>query len=141
MVTNQPPQMKNWRNIIAHRRVRVSVVMRPSSPPLAYHGAPMATLSRRGFLEHSGLWGLSALLAPALPAVVEATPLGAAGIQLYAVKDSLAADPAATLRRVRGIGFREVETAGFAGLSARDFRRLLDDNGLVAPSAHLDFSD
>jgi len=64
-----------------------------------------------------------------------------AGIQLYAVKDSLAADPAATLCRLREIGYREVESAGFAGLTARDFRRLLDDNALVAPSAHLDFSN
>jgi sugar phosphate isomerase/epimerase len=98
----------------------------------------MGTLSRRSFLLRTAS---AAALAPALPALVRATPLGVAGIQLYAVRDSLAADPAATLRRVREIGFREVETAGFAGLSARDFRRLLDDSGLVAPSAHFDFSD
>ncbi|HUO19073.1 MAG TPA: sugar phosphate isomerase/epimerase [Steroidobacteraceae bacterium] len=101
----------------------------------------MTTLSRRRFLGATGRLGAAALIAPALPGLLEATPLGgAAGIQLYAVKDSLAADPAATLRRVREIGFREVETAGFAGLSARDFRRLLDAQGLTAPSAHLDFS-
>jgi sugar phosphate isomerase/epimerase len=102
----------------------------------------MVTCSRRRFLEQSGRFGVAALLAPAFPGVVNATPLGGpAGIQLYSVRDSLAADPAATLRRVREIGFGEVETAGFAGLSASEFRRLLDDNGLVAPSAHLDFSD
>lgn len=99
----------------------------------------MGTLSRRSFLLRTG--SVAALAAPALPALLAATPLGVAGIQLYAVRDSLAADPAATLRRVRAIGFREVETAGFAGLAARDFRRLLDDHGLAAPSAHLDFSD
>lgn len=99
----------------------------------------MGTLSRRSFLSRTA--SVAALAAPVLPALLEATPLGVAGIQLYAVRDSLAADPAATLRRVREIGFREVETAGFAGLAARDFRRLLDDHGLAAPSAHLDFSD
>jgi sugar phosphate isomerase/epimerase len=101
----------------------------------------MTTLSRRHFLAASGRLGAAALIAPVLPSLVHATPLGgAAGIQLYAVKDSLAADPGATLKRVREIGYREVETAGFAGLAARDFRRLLDDNGLTAPSAHLDFA-
>jgi sugar phosphate isomerase/epimerase len=101
----------------------------------------MPTLSRRRFLTTTGRLGTAALIAPALPGLLHATPLGgAAGIQLYAVKDSLAADPGETLRRVRDIGFREVETAGLAGLSAREFRRLLDDHGLTAPSAHLDFS-
>jgi sugar phosphate isomerase/epimerase len=102
----------------------------------------MSTLSRRRFLAQSAATGAGALLAAQLPAVVSAMPaVGPAGIQLYAVKDSLSADPAATLRRLKEIGYREVETAGFAGLTARAFRRLLDDNGLVAPSAHLDLSN
>jgi sugar phosphate isomerase/epimerase len=79
-------------------------------------------------------------MAQGLPALVRATPLGGpAGLQLYAVKDSLAADPAATLRRVREIGFGEVETAGFAGHSVQEFRQLLDEAGLTCPSAHLEF--
>jgi sugar phosphate isomerase/epimerase len=61
------------------------------------------------------------------------------GIQLYAVKDELQADPARTLHAIRKIGFGEVETAGFAGLSAQRFRQLLDDAGLKCPSAHLQF--
>src|SRR5579872_7337399 len=102
----------------------------------------MTTCSRRRFLAQSGKAGFAALIGPALPSLVSATPrVAPPGIQLYAVKDSLAADPAATLRRVKEIGFGEVETAGLAGLAAGEFRRLLDDNGLAAPSAHLDFSD
>ena len=62
-------------------------------------------------------------MAQGLPALVRATPLGGpVGLQLYAVKDSLAADPAATLRRVREIGFGEVETAGrFPMIHVKDF--------------------
>jgi len=97
----------------------------------------MITWTRRRVLARSAQSAVAALLA-ARPA--GALPLGGpAGIQLYAVKDSLEADPAATLRRVRAIGFGEVETAGFAGLTASEFRRLLDDHGLACPSAHLDF--
>jgi len=48
-------------------------------------------------------------------------------------------DPAGTLKKIREIGFGEVESAGFGNLSARQFRRLLDEAGLVCPSAHLPF--
>ena len=40
---------------------------------------------------------------------------------------------------VKAIGYGEVETAGFAGRSAKEFRTLLDDHGLVCPSAHVPF--
>jgi sugar phosphate isomerase/epimerase len=99
----------------------------------------MHTFTRRHFLAHTGRCGVAALAAQALPGLVHATPLGGPiGIQLYAVKDSLAADPAATLQRVKSIGFGEVETAGFAGLPVEAFRRLLDASGLACPSTHLD---
>jgi sugar phosphate isomerase/epimerase len=62
-----------------------------------------------------------------------------AGIQLYTVKDAMAADAAGTLKKLREIGYGEVETAGFGTLSAKQFRGLLDDNGLACPSAHLGF--
>jgi sugar phosphate isomerase/epimerase len=75
-----------------------------------------------------------------MPRPPRATPLGGpVGIQLYAVKDALQADPAATLRAVREIGFGEVETAGFGKLSVQQFRALLDETGLRCPSAHLPF--
>jgi sugar phosphate isomerase/epimerase len=62
-----------------------------------------------------------------------------AGIQLWTVKDAMAADTAGTLKELRTIGYGEVETAGFGKLSAKQFRTLLDENGLACPSAHLNF--
>jgi sugar phosphate isomerase/epimerase len=61
------------------------------------------------------------------------------GIQLYAVGSALQENPAATLRSIKDIGYGEVETAGFAKLSAKEFRKLLDDAGLKCPSGHLQF--
>jgi sugar phosphate isomerase/epimerase len=61
------------------------------------------------------------------------------GIQLYSVGAAIKENPAATLKSVREIGFGEVETAGFGRLTAKEFRQLLDDNGLACPSAHLAF--
>jgi sugar phosphate isomerase/epimerase len=69
-----------------------------------------------------------------------ANPLGRPiGIQLYAVNSAMQENPAGTLKKLREIGFGEVETAGFGKLSAQEFRKLLDDAGLACPSAHLQF--
>src|SRR5260370_12702215 len=61
------------------------------------------------------------------------------GIQLYMVNADLTKDPAGTLKKLAEIGYSEVETAGFGKLSAAQFRDLLRDAGLRAPSAHLGF--
>ena len=96
----------------------------------------MRTATRRAFLRQTACGGLAVLASRAL----RATPLGGpVGIQLYAVKDALQTDPPGTLKALRAIGYGEVETAGFAGLSARQFHALLEEAGLGAPSAHLGF--
>jgi len=96
--------------------------------------------TRRGFLTRTAGCGIAAILGDGLAARLRAAPLGGpVGIQLYAVKDELQAHAAATLRIIKEIGFGEVETAGFALLSAQQFRGLLDDTGLRCPSAHLQF--
>lgn len=97
----------------------------------------MYKLSRRRLL----LAGLSAAFAATGPSRrSSANPSGKpVGIQLWTVNEPLKRDPAGTLRKLAQIGFREVETAGFAGLTPLEFRRLLDDAGLACPSAHLNF--
>src|SRR5271165_4980028 len=101
---------------------------------------PLTTLSRRAFLSRSTDLTVLALLTTSMPRTVLSDPLGIpAGIQLYSVNQSMKSDPAGTLRKLQQIGYRNVESAGFGGLSAKDFRRLLDDAGLACPSAHLDF--
>jgi sugar phosphate isomerase/epimerase len=61
------------------------------------------------------------------------------GIQLYMVNADLTKDPPGTLKKIAEIGYSEVETAGWGKLSAAQFRNLLRDAGLRAPSAHLGF--
>jgi sugar phosphate isomerase/epimerase len=101
---------------------------------------PVTALSRRTFLARSTDLGLLTLLSAGLPRMVLSDPLGIpAGIQLYSVNQSMQSDPAGTLQKLQQIGYRNVESAGFGGLSAKDFRKLLDDAGLSCPSAHLDF--
>ncbi len=59
-------------------------------------------------------------------------------LQLYTVRDALAADLPGTLERVAGLGFRNVEAFGFVGRAA-EFRAAYDAAGLRAPSAHASF--
>ena len=42
-----------------------------------------------------------------------------------------------TLKLVAGVGYGDVEFAGYFGHSAEDIRKLLDANGLAAPSVHV----
>jgi sugar phosphate isomerase/epimerase len=56
---------------------------------------------------------------------------------LYTLRDLLAADPAGTLAEVRRIGYRNVELAGYAGLTAAAFKELLDAHDLRAVGSHV----
>jgi sugar phosphate isomerase/epimerase len=60
-------------------------------------------------------------------------------LQLYTVRDALAVDWEATLRRVAEIGYREVEFAGLPGVSAQAMRASLQRYGLEAPSMHASY--
>ncbi|WP_295815713.1 sugar phosphate isomerase/epimerase [uncultured Deinococcus sp.] len=70
---------------------------------------------------------------------------GTLSVQLYTFRDAYAADPAGTIARVAGMGFKYIEPFGIGnhGLSnadkvgrAKELRALLDANGLQAPTAH-----
>jgi sugar phosphate isomerase/epimerase len=100
----------------------------------------MNTEARRRFLIQTSQLGAAALAAGWLPGRARSNPLGRpVGIQLYTVNPQMREDPAGTLKKIRAIGFGEVETAGFGKLTSKQFRGLLDDAGLRCPSAHLQF--
>lgn len=58
-------------------------------------------------------------------------------LQLYTIRDPMTANLESALAEVANIGYTNVELAGTAGKSAADFKRLLDQNGLKAISAHV----
>lgn len=101
----------------------------------------MRVSTRREFLGTSRNLGLGAAVASLLPRVARAEAMGLPpGIQLYTVRQDLPKDTPGTLKQLHEIGFREVETAGFGKYSVKEFRQLLDEAGLKAPSAHVDLS-
>lgn len=63
-------------------------------------------------------------------------PVDRISIQLYTLRDQLAADLPGTLAALRRIGYRRVEHAGFVGRTAAEFRAALDAAGLRATSGH-----
>jgi sugar phosphate isomerase/epimerase len=101
----------------------------------------MELLTRRKLLMKGSATGTAVALTTMLPEVLRADPSGRAlGIQLYTVAAELAADLPGTLKALRNIGYRFVESAGFANLSAKDFRKALDTADLRCPSSHLHFT-
>ena len=98
----------------------------------------MKTYTRRELMRSAGKGGLALGLGALLPRLLRADAMGLPpGIQLYSVRSDFAKDIPGTLKQIREIGFLEVETAGFGSYTAKYFRKLLDDAGLKAPSAHL----
>jgi sugar phosphate isomerase/epimerase len=93
------------------------------------------TISRRRFFPLVG----GVLASAAFSRQARGADAFAEGIQLYTVNADLMKDPARTLKKIAQIGYSEVETAGWGTLSAAQFRDLLRDAGLRAPSAHLGF--
>ncbi|WP_428327437.1 sugar phosphate isomerase/epimerase family protein [Mucilaginibacter sp.] len=94
--------------------------------------------TRRSFIKTSAVLSAGLLVAPNLFAYDKKY----IGLQLYTVRDAMAADPIAALAKVAQIGYTSVEgatytgTEMFYGMDALKFAKVLKDNGLVMPSSH-----
>ncbi len=101
----------------------------------------MNAMTRRQFLSRSAMATAAVVASTALTRAAWANPLGLPlGIQLYVVGADMQKDAPGTVKQIAQIGYKEVETAGFGSMkSAAELRKVLDDNGLKCPSAHLNF--
>jgi len=103
-------------------------------------------VSRRRFLTAAGATAAAAGVPGALASAAAAhgghhggdrIPRDRISIQLYTVRDILAADFQGTLATLSRIGYRRVEHAGFVGRTAAEFRAALDAVGIRATSGHV----
>lgn len=95
--------------------------------------------SRREFLKKSAL-GVATL------STLSNSVLGMAkgeltGVQLYSIRDDMGKDPMATLKALSAMGYKAVEHAWyrdgkFYGWEPKEFKKILDDLGMVMPSGH-----
>ena len=94
-------------------------------------------LSRREFLRKGALGVAAVTAGSSLPRLLRANPYGLpVGLQLYTLRDQLQKNMTGTIKDVAAIGIKEVELYDLYGKTAKQFRKLLDDNGLTAPSGH-----
>lgn len=94
---------------------------------------------RTGAFSRRSLLAALAGFAVPLGVLAQPRPPWRPGLQLYTVRDALAADVEGTLRRVADIGYREVELAGLPGVTAPSMSESLQRHGLQAPSMHASF--
>lgn len=94
-------------------------------------------LNRRRFIQLSAsAAGLAALpLSFSLKANNHKTAVPA--LQLYTLRDWMAVSVPGTLQLVAGVGYKELEFAGYYDHSPKEIKRLLDGEGLSAPSSHV----
>jgi sugar phosphate isomerase/epimerase len=102
--------------------------------------------SRREFLKTSalGVAGFSLLSNDLWAGPKKPMPRNI-GVQLWSVRDDMNKDARGTLEKVAKMGYKQVEGFGYAdgkffGVPTDDFAKLLADNGLKMPSAHLGMS-
>lgn len=94
-------------------------------------------ITRRTFLGHLGA---QAAAVGILEHMAFAKSIDKLGVQLYTVRDLMAKDFEGTLAQVAGAGYKEVEFAGYFDKKPQDVKAILDRNGLVSPSAHIDYA-
>jgi sugar phosphate isomerase/epimerase len=63
------------------------------------------------------------------------------GVQVYSVRSVAEKDLAGTLAKIAQTGYNGVEFAGYYGHSAKDIRKMLDDNNLVCCGTHTQYAD
>jgi sugar phosphate isomerase/epimerase len=97
--------------------------------------------TRRNFLATLGVaaLGIASRDAAATEILASSKKIKRVGVQLYTVRDLMKADLPGTLAQVAGIGYKEVEFAGYFGRTPAQIRELLKRNKLSSPSSHLPF--
>jgi sugar phosphate isomerase/epimerase len=94
------------------------------------------TISRREFLNGLGVVGTA--LAAGVPNVGRSAHSGKIpiGLELYTLREECKSDLPGMLAAVGKIGYKGVEFAGYHGRTAKELRKMMDDNGLVACGTH-----
>lgn len=100
--------------------------------------------TRRDFISHTCI-AASGLLLGGNAFAATPKPRYKMGLQLFTIRDAMASNPDATLRKAASLGYEDTETYGFDpqtvtyyGLKAEEFGQLLQDYELTTTSGHYD---
>ena len=104
-------------------------------------------MRRRSFLNQVTTMA-GATLAGVPQIMCSATTKYKMGLQLFSVRKALANDPLDTLKKVKKMGYEDLETYGFNpktkkiyGFHIPEFKKVLDDLKLTTTSGHYGFSE
>jgi sugar phosphate isomerase/epimerase len=94
-------------------------------------------IKRRDFLRNTALGAAAVAASTKWTSGLFASPYNKPiGLQLYTLRNELQKDVPGTIKKVAEIGYREVEVYDFYGRTAAEFGKILNGNGLAAPSGH-----
>jgi sugar phosphate isomerase/epimerase len=95
-------------------------------------------VSRREFIRRTAVGALGAGLGLSLAHSAQAAVRGKipVGLQLYSLREQCQTDLPGMIAAVSKIGYKGIEFAGYHNRSAKELRKLLDDNGLVCCGTH-----
>jgi sugar phosphate isomerase/epimerase len=93
---------------------------------------------KSGLVACAGICSLEAIAkgAEEMKKAIEAKKEIPVGLQLWTVRTECAKDFPGTIAKVAKMGYKGVEFAGFFNYSAKDVRKMLDDNGLLCSGSH-----
>lgn len=98
--------------------------------------------TRRNFIKQTGVVTAGAWL---LPSLVKRHSGKQIGIQLWTVRDVIGKDVKGTIEQIAADGYKQVEIFLYSddhklwGMTSKEFRKLIDTNGLTSPSGHYMF--
>jgi sugar phosphate isomerase/epimerase len=110
-------------------------------PREARHVMSFHTMNRRTFLETATTVSAATLLTSKFGWAAGTHRIHKVGVQLYTVRDQMAADFDGTIAKVAAIGYKEVEFAGYFDRTPQQVRAVLDKNGLSAPATHVQYDE
>lgn len=98
-------------------------------------------MNRRKFVSQSSLALGSLMMLQCKTSKMATRRFQDVGLQLWSVRDEMARNPIGTLKVLSGIGYTDVECAGYAdgkfyGMSPAEFKSVLNDHGLKMKSGH-----
>ena len=103
-------------------------------------------MDRRAFLQHTGLMAAASVISLTPSRVAAGAKDYKMGLQLYTIRDEMAKDPIASLKKVKAMGYQDFELYGFDneqqsyyGFKSSQFKSILDDLGLSTSSCHYGF--
>lgn len=96
--------------------------------------------NRRDFLIRSGAMVAGSLILPSL--LANTKKVTNVGVQLYTFRDAMAEDAIGTLKKIAGMGYKEIETARsskghYYGLKPAEMKKVCEDLGMVLRSGHV----